>query len=375
MHVLPCPVCGYHAPGEDCPHCHRAPAEISLAARGPRALGGVRAGLQAVPRGMLFLLTTRGVKRFLLPPIALTLLAFALAFRWAWGALDGLLDSVRAGNDVSVDISIDWLRSTIEWILRAGVLVWLAQAAGVIVLLVVGMLVALWTFSIVYEACAGPFLDEIQGRIETRWFGADPVSAQRPALEISTARCAVLTTCVIAFAVAGVWAWWKLAFPWSWVALVAGVIAPVFALTRVEREYGRWLSWLVRREGAMLWTGLEASLLAGLLLLLCLPLKFIPFVGPVFFGVIAGFTTAVSLLDIPFSRRRWSLGLRARFLLANPGAVTSFGAIAGLLFIVPILGPLAMVPAASIGGQWLVCRLDKSRLRRPRVVESAPPVR
>ena len=29
-----------------------------------------------------------------------------------------------------------------------------------------------------------------------------------------------------------------------------------------------------------------------------------------------------------------------------------------------IIGPVLMVPAASIGGLWLVCRLDKAHLRR-----------
>ena len=38
-----------------------------------------------------------------------------------------------------------------------------------------------WTFSIIYEALAGPFLDEMQGRLEERWFGHDPrATIERP---------------------------------------------------------------------------------------------------------------------------------------------------------------------------------------------------
>jgi len=43
--------------------------------------------------------------------------------------------------------------------------------------------------------------------------------------------------------------------------------------------------------------------------------------------------------------------------------VTIFGATAGLVFAIPLLGPIVAVPAASIGGMWLVIRLDKSFLR------------
>ena len=77
----------------------------------------------------------------------------------------------------------------------------------------------------------------------------------------------------------------------------------------------------------------------------------------------AGFSTAISLLDIPFSRRRWSLSQRLSFLLQNPLALVAFGSTASLLFLVPFIGPILMVPAASVGGLWLVVRLDKSRLR------------
>jgi uncharacterized protein involved in cysteine biosynthesis len=86
-------------------------------------------------------------------------------------------------------------------------------------------------------------------------------------------------------------------------------------------------------------------------------------VGFPLFMAIAGFGTAITLLDIPFSRREWPLSKRLQFMVHNAGAVTGFGLVASLLFLIPIIGPLVMVPAASIGGLWLVVRLDKDSIR------------
>ena len=86
------------------------------------------------------------------------------------------------------------------------------------------------------------------------------------------------------------------------------------------------------------------------------------------FGFLAGFPTAITLLDIPFSRRQWSTSQRIAFVRKNFLPVTAFGSICGLLFVIPVLGPLVMVPSASVGGLWLICRFDKSALR------PAPPV-
>jgi uncharacterized protein involved in cysteine biosynthesis len=92
-------------------------------------------------------------------------------------------------------------------------------------------------------------------------------------------------------------------------------------------------------------------------------LKFIPVIGYFLFAGLAGFATAVSLLDIPFSRRQWAVRQRLQFTLQHLLPTIAFGVVAGALFIVPILGPLVAVPAASIGGLWLVCRLDKNAMR------------
>jgi uncharacterized protein involved in cysteine biosynthesis len=107
------------------------------------------------------------------------------------------------------------------------------------------------------------------------------------------------------------------------------------------------------------------------LLVICLPLKFIPFVGPILFGAAAGFATAISLMDIPFSRRRWSMSQRLSFFTGNLLPLVAFGSVAGLVFLIPLFGPILMVPAASIGGLWLVVRLDKSKLRVRATIRAA----
>ena len=52
-------------------------------------------------------------------------------------------------------------------------------------------------------------------------------------------------------------------------------------------------------------------------------------------------------------------------------AMTAFGVVSSLVFLVPVLGPIVMVPAASIGGLWLLVRLDKDSLRPPALRRAA----
>jgi len=78
---------------------------------------------------------------------------------------------------------------------------------------------------------------------------------------------------------------------------------------------------------------------------------------------VAGFATAIGLLDIPFERRGIRVRQRLRFVFRNLPAMLAFGIVAGLLLAVPVAGPILMVPSASIGGLWLLCRLDKEALR------------
>ena len=60
MDAIPCSLCGYDAPGPECPHCRRNPAEKSLAAPLRGRLTGIGAGFRAVPLGLSLLFRTKG---------------------------------------------------------------------------------------------------------------------------------------------------------------------------------------------------------------------------------------------------------------------------------------------------------------------------
>jgi uncharacterized protein involved in cysteine biosynthesis len=366
MQVLPCPLCGYDAPDalvRGCPHCRLAPLEPTL--RRPRAgpIAGIWTGLAALPRGLVILATTRGVKRWLVPPFVLTLGAFALLFWWLWRWVNHVIDAIRSSTPASLPWGEGWLRDATEWVLRSGALAWLANLGGFLVVLVVGFVAALWAFSIVYEALSGPFLDEVHGRLEERWFGSNPRDALSRPTALSPSRCGALTALAAIPALGAVVAWWFLEGWPAWLVLVLGVPLPFLALSLAKREYGRWLAWAIGIEAETLWVSVKASLIAGAVLVLFFPLKFVPVVGYVMFGCVAGFCTALSLLDIPLSRRQWKLRARLAFLARHAPAMIAFGVLSSLLFVVPVIGPALMVPAASVGGLWLICRLDKDFLR------------
>lgn len=356
MDDLTCPVCGYDTPTRPCQHCDEQALEATLAGPPHGPARGLVDGLWALPRGFLLLATTRGTKRLLLPPLILTAGAFAGLLGWAWSRVLALLEAARLQDASRVELDPAWLETSLEWLIQQSVVIWIAQAGGFLIFFVVSSFVAMWTFSIVYEALAGPFLDEIQGRLEVRFFGSNPRDALERPTDLPAATCARLTFAAgaVALLVAGL-AWWL----GSWLAL-AGALAPFLLAIAWQPEYGKWLGWVARVEGGTLLTSIKASLLAGGLLVLFLPLRLIPFgVGYLLFGAVCGFTTAISLLDIPFSRRGWSLGRRLRFLRHHWLAMIGYGAVASLLFVIPVLGPIVMVPAASVGGLWLVCRLRK----------------
>jgi len=317
----------------------------------------VLAGLEAVPVGLWLLARTRGVKRWLVPPFLLTLaiLVAALwaAFAWLRRAADGMLpEHVSLGR-------WGWLERALDFVYRAGTsgpLYWL-------VAFLVGSLVAWYAFSVVYEALAGPFLDEVQGRFEQLWFGADPRSRLERPNDIPEARCWRLTVAASAGAAVllliGVFA--------PGVPFLAALIAapvPFLTAAAYDLEYGAWLAWIARVEGRATWVSLQTAAVTGVLLLFALPLYFVPFgVGYVLFALVAGFATAIGLLDIPFERRGIRVRQRLRFVFRNLPAMLAFGIVAGLLLAVPVAGPILMVPSASIGGLWLLCRLDKEALR------------
>ena len=185
---------------------------------------------------------------------------------------------------------------------------------------------------------------------------------QRPT-EIPVERCVKLTILagIPAFGLAVAWA--LISGPFAWLAL-ALVPVPFVVAATLDREYAVWLGWVAKVESSTLWVSVKASLIALLVLLLFFPLKFFfPPFGLWLFFAIAGFSTALTLLDIPFSRRMWSFRDRLRFVFGNALPMTAFGLVASLVFLVPVIGPIVMVPSASIGGLWLTCRLDKEALR------------
>jgi uncharacterized protein involved in cysteine biosynthesis len=308
MNPTPCPRCGYPATEPQCVHC-AALSEPSLAATRSGARAELAAGALAWLRGLYFLGSTHGTKRWLVPPLFVTTALFAAATVWLVGLVSGWVDALHAQGAAELAFDPRWLADALEALLRSATVWWLVSLGGNALALTVGFLVALWTFSIVYEALCGPFLDVVHARVERRWFGSDP----RAALEQARGRTGL----------------------------------------------GGWIT----RNTSTVWTSVKASLLAGVVLAFAFPLQFVPLVGGPMFAVAAGFATSVSLLDIPFSRREWSLAQRIAFVRVHAFAVAAFGLVAGLVFLVPFVGPAVCVPAASIGGAWLVCRLDKKALR------------
>jgi uncharacterized protein involved in cysteine biosynthesis len=358
MDVLPCPVCGYHAPERDCRHCGLTANEATLRGSPPRTIAKIWAGLRAVPQGFVILLRTRGIKRFLFPPVALTILVFGLLANWLWGRVHALFDAITQAEPGQLESYPSWIR----WLVATKVLVWLVALGEWVFFLVTFALVAVWAFSIVYEALAGPFLDEIQGRIEEQWFGADPRKAIARPTELSRETCARYAYVALAPSVLLLAFWWFASGPATTWALALTPL-PWIVLALVRPQWGRWLVWVIRLEAHTLWVSIEAAALAGLVLVCFIWLKFVPWIGPPLFFALAGFTVALSLLDIPFSRRQWSLARRLAFLRGNWLALVAFGSVASLVYVVPVFGQLFMVPAASVGGLWLLCRLDKAPLR------------
>lgn len=307
MTIVPCSLCGYHAPLAECPHCGGTPLEKSLRARPAGQMSGTLTGFWALPKGLAILFRSPWMGVYLLPPLVITGTAFALAAWWTYAWLQRLLEAARLQSIESLGLEPGFWQDVLAWCLQHGVVLALAKASGTLVFLVSMSFVALWTFSIVYELIAGPFLDAVQGRLEARWFGRDP---------------------------------------------------------RQTLDGTGWRAFVVA-EARTLLASLQATLLAFFVMAAFFWLKFVPVLGYFLFAGVAGFATALSLLDIPLSRRRWSFLQRLEFVLAHMPAVLAFGLSASVLFMIPILGPIVGVPAASFGGLWLCCRLDKTSLRPP----------
>jgi uncharacterized protein involved in cysteine biosynthesis len=360
--VIPCPACGYHAPESSCRHCAGTASEPTLQGEPPRGLKRWLAGLQALPMGAWILLKTPRVKRWIVPAVILTFIAFFLLLGLALSGAHGLVDSLRADEKATLPQDAGWFT---RWMHTAAGTDWImgvVEGGAFILTAVVIALVALWTFSIVYELIGGPFFDTIQGRIEARWFGRDPRESLDPRPEIDAALAGWITVACGAVAIAMLVTF----FTWdSWMAwiLLLALPAPFFLASRIQRNYGAWLARTVGTEARSLFVSVQASIISLFIMLALVWTLFIPLIGYPTFSAIAGFAASITLIDIPCSRRRWSLGQRLRFVFGNFGPVLVLGVATSFVFVVPILGPIVGIPCASIGGQWLLCRLDKSRLR------------
>lgn len=373
--LAPCSLCGYHAPEASCPHCALDPLAPTLARRRSGPVSGVADGLWAVPHGLLLFVRHRGLKRWMVPPLALTALVSLAVLVWTFRWLDGLLEAHRGGE---LELGRDFPAWIQEWgwveTLASGGLVGVEWAANLLWGLVtskglalvgyflVGSLVLWYCFSIVYEAFAGPFLDEVHARLETRWFREDPRSRLERPNDLPAERClALVTRSALLFSGLALVVVLVPAIPWWAIFFVLPMsLAPSL---RADARFGPWLRWVARVEGRAILASFQASLLTTFFLVLAFPLYFVPFAGYFLFATVTGFATAVGLLDIPLERRGWPFRMRIRFVGRNLLPFLAFGIVAGALLAVPIVGPVLMVPAASIGGLWLICRLEKSSLR------------
>jgi uncharacterized protein involved in cysteine biosynthesis len=337
------------------------PQALRHGRQGPRPLLD---GLLALQKGATLLVSTRGTKRWLVAPAIATFGAFVAATWWLYRQVSQWVEHGREWAIAQLpELGAPW-RGLAEQAIDQGLSLAAGKLASAFVALSLGLLVSLWAFSLLYELLAGPFLDEVHGVVERRWFGEDPRAARERPKGITTGQCAALLgVCVLVAAsliVGARFMAWNHA-TWIAAALSLGFLA---LLALRKPAFGAWLRWRAAVELRTVLASLKASAVSGVLLLFALPVLFVPLVGKPLFALFAGFTTALSLLDIPMSRRRWSFATRWRFLSRNPLPLVAFGACAGLGFLLPVLGPLLVVPCASVGGLWLLVRIDKTHLRR-----------
>ncbi|MFT4709676.1 MAG: hypothetical protein ACI9D0_000892 [Bacteroidia bacterium] len=375
--ICPCIVCGYENESGACSHCGwGSRRDLGPNVRQPvGTAGALGVGGTALLKGFGLLLGTRGIKRLLLPPFLLTLAIFIGMVNWAIGWTTSFLDTNLGSGDERLSLGTwdeGWWRSAVEWIMNEGFGLAIARGSSWIVFTFVAWAAAWYCFSIVYEAIAGPFLDEVQGKLESKWFGKDPRSTLKRPTDLAPGICARYTWSLGAGGVLLSLVLYAL-LPSSWFLLSAlGFLVPFLAAMSPTglpglahgAEYSKWLSWIRSTESRALWVGIEVAAITLFLLVLLLPLHFVPIIGTLLYSAIVGFCTAIGMLEIPMERRGWILSQRIHFLKHHLLPITLFGCTVGLVFTVPLLGPMIAVPSASIGGLWLVIRLDKSFLRR-----------
>lgn len=342
-----CPVCGHaRPPASICPVCGGAPRDARLARPARSLVARVTAGASAPFVGLSALLTLRGLKRWVVPPTIGAVLVLSAALYGLWTVL---AEATASDGDVELSFPgwLAWSEGTVEWLAE---LPWL-RTGGVIAFLLVAALVWWFLYAIVFEVLAGPFLARMQARAEDHWFGGHGGVPEHP---FESKGLALLG---LAVGVGAVVAWFA---PGWWAALGFGV--PFAVLWLALRAFRGWFGAFVRVEGGSAVQGLVVAGVALVGTVLFLPLHLVPIVGSYAAATAAGFFLALGTLDLALERRGWSLDGRFAFARRSMGALVAFGAVNGFLFGFPVIGPLLMLPSASLGGTWLVAKLDLSGL-------------
>lgn len=353
-----CPLCGYASVQRPCAVCAEAALRGRFAEAPVRGWRAAWEGLKAPWTGARILWSTRGTKRWLVPPAVGAIACFAWALAEALALVRIWLERVAAEGAALFD-GDSWWQQLAQW-LGPGTLLGALQWSGAATAVVVVLLVATFTFSVVYEVLCAPFLDLVQGRVEAAWFGTreDPRGRVVPRLAVASWRVvAAAVQCLLAAAVA-LWSWWTAS-----AAQAAWPLAGLVALCLLQRPAFAALWQESRRQTGVFATGVKSSLVALALLVVFAWVQLLPFVGPPLYAAIAGCATALTLLDIPFARRGWPLSARLALLARHAGPFMLLGLSTGACFLVPVLGPLVGVPCASIGGLRLFVLLDKDAVK------------
>lgn len=304
------------------------------------------AGASAPFVGAQALFTLRGVKRWIVPPTIATVALLGGALFWLWSVLAN-----ATASEGEVDLEFPGWLSWFEWLFEI-VANWpWMEAGGVIAFVVVAALVWWFLYAIVFEVLAGPFLSRMQARAEDHWLGGHGASVEHP---FETRGLALLG---LALGLGGAAAW----FAPSGFGLVA-LALPLFVAWVVVAPFRAWLGPFVRAEGGAAAQGLIVAGVALVGTIVFLPLHLVPIVGSYAAAGAAGFFLALGTLDLALERRGWSLDGRFGLAQRSFPALVAFGAVSAFLFAIPVVGPLVMLPSASLGGTWLVAKLDKRAL-------------
>ncbi|MEZ5976898.1 MAG: EI24 domain-containing protein [Planctomycetota bacterium] len=341
----PCPACGHPRDGAICRLCGGAPADRRLERRARAVHEQVSAGLVAPFVGLGALFELRGVKRWIVPPTVASALVLVGLLLWLW---EEIASWTSGGERVDLDMGwFSWMETPVEWVVN---LPWM-RSGGVLAFVLVAALVWWFGYAIVFEVLAGPFLSRMHGRAEEHWLGGaakegDPFESRGLLITMAAASLGAL----------GAW----IAFgAFGGVAALAMFAAPLVVALLLLPRFRTWFVPFVATEGRSALQGLVVAGVALVGMVLFLPFHLVPVVGSWIAAGGAGFFLALGSLDLALDRRGWSLDRRFGLARRRVPALLAFGALCAFLFGVPVIGPLVMLPAASLGGAWLVCKLDK----------------